>query len=135
MKIGTVNTTDQVLVIAEIGNNHEGDAKLAAEMVAAAADAGVDAVKFQTFRTELFANPKDAARYERLKQFELAPEDFLSLQKLSHSLGLLFLSTPLDLESAIFLSNVVDAFKIALSISGKMELFIFRSPYLYKAKT
>ena len=89
-------------------------------MVAAAANAGVDAVKFQTFRTELFANPKDAARYERLRQFELTPAEFSRLQDLAHSLGLLFLSTPLDLESAKFLSDVVDAFKIA---SGDNNFF------------
>lgn len=120
MKIGSLDTADQVLVIAEIGNNHEGDVKVAAEMVAAAANAGVDAVKFQTFRTELFANPKDAARYERLRQFELTPAEFSSLRDLAHSLGLLFLSTPLDLESAKFLNNIVDAFKIA---SGDNNFF------------
>ena len=113
MKIGAFDTADQVCVVAEIGNNHEGSFEVAKRMVRVAADCGVDAVKFQTFRTALFANPNDSVRYERLQEFELSDREFSDLQELSHSLGLLFLSTPLDLESADFLSGIVDAYKIA----------------------
>ena len=131
MKIGSFDTSKKVLVIAEIGNNHEGDVKLATEMVREAARAGVDAVKFQTFRTELFANPKDTARYERLRRFELSCHDFSELQKLSHSLGLLFFSTPLDLESAQFLNGIVDAFKIA---SGDNNFYPLLSEVAFTGK-
>ena len=62
MKIGAFDTADQVCVVAEIGNNHEGSFEVAKQMVRAAADCGVDAVKFQTFRTALFANPNDSLR-------------------------------------------------------------------------
>ena len=48
MRIGNHNTDDSVFVIAEIGNNHEGDFELAKEMVFLAAESGADAVKFQT---------------------------------------------------------------------------------------
>jgi len=48
MKIGNFDTDNKVLIIAEIGNNHEGDFGLALEMIDAAAKAGADAVKFQT---------------------------------------------------------------------------------------
>ena len=113
MKINQFDTDEQVLIIAEIGNNHEGNANVAAQMVRTAAAAGVGAVKFQTFRTELFANPNDQARYQRMQQFELSQVEFTELRDLAHSLGLLFLSTPLDLESARFLNRIVDAFKIA----------------------
>ncbi len=50
MKIGSFDTDRAVLVVAEIGNNHEGDFELAAEMVREAAQCGVGAVKFQTVR-------------------------------------------------------------------------------------
>ena len=113
MKIGAFDTAGQVCVVAEIGNNHEGSFEVAKQMVRAAADCGVDAVKFQTFRTALFANPSDSARYERMQKFELSFREFSDLQELSHSLGLLFISTPLDLESARFLNGIVDAYKIA----------------------
>lgn len=113
MKIDAFDTDERVLVIAEIGNNHEGDVEVAAKMVREAAAAGVDAVKFQTFRTELFANPNDEARYRRMQQFELSQPEFRQLRELAKSLGLLFFSTPLDLQSARFLNEIVDAFKIA----------------------
>ena len=113
MRINHFNTSEQPLVIAEIGNNHEGDVAMARRLVRQAAVCGAQAVKFQTFRTERFANPCDAERYERMKRFELAQDEFRELHDLARSLNLLFLSTPLDLESAHFLVPLVDAFKIA----------------------
>ena len=106
-------TPGKVLVVAEIGNNHEGDFGLARELVRAAAECGVDAVKFQTFKTRYFVSQRDQARYERLCSFELSFERFEELQSLARSLGLLFVSTPMDLESAKFLENLVDFYKIA----------------------
>jgi len=104
---------DRVLIVAEIGNNHEGDPRVALELVHRAAEAGADAVKFQTYRTELFVRRADASRFERLKRFELAAADFARLAEAAHAAGLQFLSTPLDLDSARVLAPLVDAFKIA----------------------
>ena len=50
MKVGSFDTDRAVLIVAEIGNNHEGNFELAAEMVREAAQCGVRAVKFQTVR-------------------------------------------------------------------------------------
>jgi len=113
VRIGEIDVRERVLVVAEIGNNHEGDYGRARELVAAAAEAGVPAVKMQTFRTERFVSSADPARVEQLRRFELTFDQFGELAELAHSLGLLFLSTPLDLESANFLAGVVDGFKIA----------------------
>jgi N,N'-diacetyllegionaminate synthase len=113
MADGFLGSDRRVLVVAEIGNNHEGDADAARALVRAAAEAGADAVKLQTYRTELFVRPADAERYERMRRWELAPELVAELAGLARSLGLLFLSTPLDLESAALLEPLVDAFKIA----------------------
>ena len=113
MQIKTHNTYQRILIIAEIGNNHEGNIEVARQMVRAAATCGVHAVKFQTFRTDLFVNQSDAARYSRMQQFELSQEEFSELADLARSLGLLFISTPLDLQSARFLAPLVDCFKIA----------------------
>jgi len=101
------------LVIAEIGNNHEGDFELAREMVRRAVDCGVSGVKFQTFRTEHYVSRSDAARFERLTRFQLTFDQFAELADLAHSLGVLFVSTPLDLLSAEFLTEHVDFFKVA----------------------
>jgi len=113
VRIGEIDVRERVLVVAEIGNNHEGDFGRARELIAAAAEAGVPAVKMQTFRTERFVSSADPARVEQLRRFELTFDQFAELAELAHSLGLLFLSTPLDLQSADFLAGVVDGFKIA----------------------
>ena len=113
MKIGNFDLTQEVLVVAEIGNNHEGNFDVAKQLVASAADSGVNAVKFQTFKSEYYVNKADVARFERLKSFELTFSEFEELSRLAHSYGLLFLSTPFDLISADFLSDIVDAYKIA----------------------
>jgi len=113
MIIGNRNTDEHVLIIAEIGNNHEGNFDTAVRLVHAAANCGVDGVKFQTFKTEKFIRITDTARFERLKSFELTYSQFSQLSQLAHSLGMLFISTPLDLESAQFLDSIIDAYKIA----------------------
>ena len=120
MHIGTCNLAEKVLIVAEIGNNHEGDMDTARRLVQAAAACGVDAVKFQTFKTEHFVSRSDTARFARLRSFELSPSQFAQLAELAHALGLLFISTPLDLASAAFLEPLVDAFKIA---SGDIDFY------------
>jgi len=113
MQIGNFDLENKVLIVAEIGNNHEGNFEIAKELVRQAAASGVAAVKFQTFSTEYFTSRSDPARFARLKSFELSHEQFTELAELARSLGLLFISTPLDLGSAAFLDPIVDAFKIA----------------------
>lgn len=113
MQIGNFDLQAKVLIVAEIGNNHEGNFEIAKELVREAAKCGVAAVKFQTFNTEHYVSRSDVARFERLKSFELSHEQFGELAELARSLGMLFISTPFDLGSAAFLENIVDAFKIA----------------------
>lgn len=120
MKIENHNTEDKVLIIAEIGNNHEGDFAVAKEMLQQAASSGVDAVKFQTVIAKEFVNPTQTDRLARMSQFELSQDQFAQLASLARDAGVLFLSTPLDLPSADFLMDHVDAFKIA---SGDITFF------------
>lgn len=120
MRIGAFDTAQRVLIVAEIGNNHEGDARVARELVQRAADAGADAVKFQTFRTEKFVSPRDEERFARMRRFELTYGEFAELADLARARGLLFLSTPLDLESADFVVRVADGVKVA---SGDNDFF------------
>lgn len=112
MKIDNFDLDREVLVIAEIGNNHEGSEARAEELIGAAAESGAGAVKFQTYRTEQFICPRDEARYARLKSFELSLDAFERLNNVARDNGLLFLSTPFDLTSADFLAGIVSAFKI-----------------------
>ncbi len=120
MKMASWDLAKRVLVVAEIGNNHEGNFERAQELVKSAAACGAGAVKFQTFQTDHYVSPSDAPRYQRLESFELTGEQFRALRDQAHSLGLLFISTPFDLESAALLSPLVDAFKIA---SGDLAFY------------
>jgi len=113
MKIQKFNTKEKVFIIAEIGNNHEGSYTLAEEMVGLAAETGADAVKFQTFKTEYYVSSDDAHRFKRLKSFELTYNEFEKLSVVAKGLGLSFISTPFDIESALFLNSIVDALKIS----------------------
>jgi N,N'-diacetyllegionaminate synthase len=120
MIIQSFDTDKDILVIAEIGNNHEGKFEVAEKLIHEAALAGAGAVKFQTYRTELYVSKKETARFNRLKSFELKPEEFDRLSRIAKDMGLLFISTPFDLESAKFLNGIVSAFKIA---SGDNNFF------------
>lgn len=113
-------------LIAEGGVNHNGDLDRALEMVKVAADAGADAIKFQTFRSEALASrfaPKaeyqahntgdNRSQLEMLKELELSPEAFHRIKEACDQAGILFLSTPFEEESAHVLDRLgVAAFKI-----------------------
>ena len=88
-------------LIAEIGNNHEGSIKNAIKLVKQAKISGADAVKFQTFIINDYIHINQKERYSRLKKFQLTFNQFLHLKKLSHKLGLKFISTPLDLKKKL----------------------------------
>lgn len=113
MRIGRIDTDRRVLVVAEIGNNHEGDVELAARMIGLAAGAGADAVKLQTFRTDHYVSPRDEARTARLREFELPMVAFERRSRVAREAGVLFTSTPFDPWCATRLGPIVDAMKIA----------------------
>ncbi len=102
-----------VLVVAEIGNNHEGSLERARHMIGLAARAGAHAVKFQTIVPELLVEPSQAARLEQLRRLCLPPAAFEALRDTARDEGVIFLSTPFDLESVRLLDPLVPAFKIA----------------------
>jgi N,N'-diacetyllegionaminate synthase len=112
----------KVFIIAEIGNNHEGSFNVACKLIEEAKKAGVDAVKFQTFETENFVNQSDAKRFKRLKKFELTKEEFYKLSLVAKNKNLKFISTPLDINSAIFLNKIVDWFKISSGDNNYYQL-------------
>ncbi|MEQ8196005.1 MAG: N-acetylneuraminate synthase [Rhodospirillales bacterium] len=127
LKNRIIGVNTPCFVIAEAGVNHNGSLECALEMIAVAAAAGADAIKFQTFRTEdLVTETAQKATYQKsgaddkqtqfslLKQLELSPDDFISLQKRCNDCGIIFLSTPFDPLSADFLDQLgIEAFKIS----------------------
>ncbi len=106
-------------VIAEAGINHNGDVKIAAELVEAAAAAGADAIKFQTHLPE-FEMLKGGATaayvgeslFDLLTRTALSPEGHIEMRELAKRKGIIFLSTPFSREAADYLEGIgVPAFK------------------------
>ena len=113
-------------LIAEIGHNHQGNVETAKEMIAAAAYAGVDAVKLQKRdNRSLFTRAFFDSPYESENSFgptyglhrealELGREDYLELQAFAMDKGVDFFATAFDIPSADFLAELgVPAIKIA----------------------
>ncbi len=129
-----------VFIIAEAGVNHNGRKELAFQMVDAAAQAGADAVKFQTFKTENLVttyapkadyqkktfHDRDNGQFQMLKKLELNEEAFREIKDYCESKKILFLSSAFDLESINWLIQLgLQIFKIP---SGE----ITNLPYLRK---
>lgn len=113
MRIGPVDITRRVLVVAEIGNNHEGDAEAAAALVRRAAASGADAVKFQTIIPEHLVRPDQEARLQQLHRFALDAVTHRRLAAIAAEAGVMFMSTPFSLDAVDLLDPLVPAFKIA----------------------
>jgi N,N'-diacetyllegionaminate synthase len=101
--------------IAEAGLNHNGDINLAKKMIDEAKNANSDAIKFQTYKSENFLT-KNSKYFDFFKNVELSFEEFKEIKEYADNVGITFLSTPFDFESADYLQKInVSGFKIASS--------------------
>jgi len=129
MKIKNIDTNQQIFIVAEVGNNHEGDFKVACQLIHEAHKAGVDAVKFQSYDVSHFVTSSDNERFERFSRFNLGYELLYKLKSLADSLGLIFFSTPFDVATANHLNKIQSLFKISsgdnnfLSLIGTVARF------------
>lgn len=137
-----MDNKQKVLIIAEIGVNHNGDFDTAKRMVEVAKDCGADIVKFQTFNVDALASSlAEMAKYQKdnigktetqkemLSKLALSQEQFKELAAYSKETGIAFLSAPFDIESVRFLNSLLDVWKIP---SGEITNY----PYLVEiAKT
>lgn len=121
----------KVFIIAEAGVNHNGDINLAKKLVDAAKEANVDAIKFQTFKTEKivgkFAEMAEyqkenlkiqESQYEMIKKLELSFDKFRELKRYCDEKNIMFLSTPDDEDSLDFLVEL----KIPMIKIGSTEV-------------
>ncbi len=104
---------NRVLIIAEIGVNHEGDYSRAAEMIELAAKAGADAVKFQTFIPESYISTSQKERLERVRGFSLSFDEFRNLAGKAKEENVLFFSTPLDFKSLDLVNEISPIIKVS----------------------
>lgn len=110
----------KTLIIAEAGVNHNGSIELAKKLVEKAKDAGVDYIKFQTFKASKLVTKaaKQAeyqqknigkegdSQYQMLKKLELSPEEHEVLIDYCHQLGIKFFSTAFDFDSIDYLHSL-----------------------------
>jgi N,N'-diacetyllegionaminate synthase len=109
---------DKVLIIAEAGVNHNGDMRLALELIDVAAKSGADIVKFQTFCADRLVTKSAAkadyqvettgateSQYDMLRRLELSPAMHDELIAHAASRGIEFMSTAFDEESVEFLAS------------------------------
>lgn len=108
-----------IIIIAEAGVNHNGDFDLALKLADEAKAAGADIVKYQTFQPEaLVSRHASKASYQKettgaeesqlemLKKLAFSPEEYRSIKAYCDKIGITFLSTPFELESVAFLSEL-----------------------------
>ncbi|SDI30665.1 N-acetylneuraminate synthase [Alteribacillus bidgolensis] len=130
-----------VFIIAEAGVNHNGSLDMAKKLIDAAARAGVDAVKFQTFKTEQMILPQapkavyqmqntdlNKSQYEMIKKLELDQQMHYILKEYCLQRKIQFMSTPFDTESLDFLVNTLHIPRIKIA-SGE----ITNAPLLLQA--
>ena len=102
----------KIFIIAEAGVNHNGDIDIAKKMIDAASEAGVDAVKFQTFKAEKIVSmnaPKaeyqiensnnTESQFQMLKKLEIDRRTHIELMEYCKEKNVMFLSTPFDIDS------------------------------------
>lgn len=126
MKLFNKNLSENLIVVAEIGVNHEGCLQTAKDMIKLVADSGADAVKFQSYTPERFVAANNPERLARVKGFALTKEMHLELYQVATSCGLKFMSTPVTEDWIETLNPLCEVFKIA---SGDLTF----KPVLQKA--
>ncbi|MDQ3065573.1 MAG: N-acetylneuraminate synthase family protein [Actinomycetota bacterium] len=121
MSFAGIASPGNALIIAEIGNNHDGSVHQAERLVTAAAEAGAGAVKFQTHITEAEMHPSTPTpphfpepRWEFTKRMELTVDEHRHLKGFAEDLGLLFFSSPFSVEAVELLEEIGNpVYKIA----------------------
>ncbi|MFH1115227.1 MAG: N-acetylneuraminate synthase [Pseudomonadota bacterium] len=122
-----IGDEEQVFVIAEAGVNHNGDLGFAKRLIDVAVEAGADAVKFQSFKTESVISPvapkadyqirlddPGESQFDMVKRLELDRKAHREISSYCRRKDIIFISTPFDEESSDFLEELdVPLFKIA----------------------
>ena len=112
-KHSLLQTNKPVVIVAEIGVNHEGSLLKAKQLIDIAVENGADAVKFQSYTPELYISRNDKERLDRVRRFALSDEDFVDLAQYAKSCGVTFFSTAVTSDKISFLQEISPIIKIA----------------------
>ncbi|MDB4623056.1 N-acetylneuraminate synthase family protein [bacterium] len=135
---------ESTFIIAEIGVNHNGDMDMAKKLILSAKEIGADAVKFQSFKSNLLADTKtpkveyqkkntlnSESHYEMLNALELSFDQQAELKYFCDKCNIVFMSTPYDVSSAMFLNEQLDIKCFKLASADIVDIYLHR----YIAKT
>ena len=100
---------DRVIIVADVGSNHNGDLDTAKALIVAAKEAGADVVKFQTFRARTLVHPTDPS-YKVVERYELPFEWHAELASYARGQGILWTSTPADFEALDLIAKLAPPF-------------------------
>lgn len=116
---------DKVFIIAEAGVNHNGNFEIAKQLVTKAKEVGADAIKFQIWKTENIVTQSSSkapyqdmkmgetiSQFDMLKQLELPYQKFVLLKNYCDSIGIEFMATADEYESAAFINPYINKIKI-----------------------
>ena len=124
---GKFSVVERPYIIAEVGVNHEGSMDTAKRLIDEAVEGGAHAVKFQTYKAATIASKDSPAYWDTTKepttsQFELFTKhdkfwkkEMETLKTYCDQMNIEFMSTPFDVESANFLNDLMDVYKISSS--------------------
>ena len=134
------NIKNKTYIIAEAGINHNGSLSIAKKLIKTAKDCGADAIKFQTYKSNLLATPtakkseyqneynKEISQLKMLKKYELSKQDHEKLLEYSKKLKIDFISTPFDIDSLQYLVSKLKLKTIKISSTD-----ITNIPFLLEA--
>ncbi|KXS40471.1 MULTISPECIES: N-acetylneuraminate synthase [unclassified Candidatus Frackibacter] len=131
-----IGPNEPTFIIAEAGVNHNGSLDIAKQLVDAAVEAEVDAVKFQTFRAEnlvskqapkaqyqLQTTDKEESQFDMIKKLELSLDDHLKLKEYCEDRDILLLSTPFCFKSVDIIDDLgLELYKVGSSDTTNLPL-------------
>lgn len=132
-----IGRNEPCFIIAEVGQNHQGDIKIAKKLISAAKDCGADCVKFQKsdmkskFNQAALDRPYNSphswgATYgDHKKHLEFSKEQFIELQRYAYEVGISFTASGMDQVSMDFLNSInVPFFKVGSGDANNLPLLV-----------
>ena len=113
MELFGKNSDNDLIIIAEVGVNHEGSISKSKELIELAKNSGADAVKFQSYTPEKYITAMDQERFDRVKKFSFNENNLIDLKEYAKKINIPIFSTAVTEDWVEILSKHFDVIKIA----------------------